>query len=78
MYACATTPVTCEITSEVAADQLHMSFSLGSVDPEADAELVEQVGLAELLLSAVCDTYEFADDGSVLMVTKLVGSTHAA
>ena len=78
VYACATAPATCDITFEVAADQLHMTFSLGSVDPEADAELVEQVGLAELLLAAVCDTYEFADDKSALMVTKLVGSTHAA
>jgi len=78
VYACATAPATCDITFKVADDQLDMSFSLGSVDPEEDAELFEQVGLAELLLAAVCDTYEFADDGSVLMVTKLVGSDDAA
>ena len=78
VYACATAPATCEITFEVRADQLGMSFSLGGVDPLEESELVEQVGLAELLLSAVCDSYEFADDGSVLQVTKLVGSAHAA
>jgi hypothetical protein len=54
-----------------------MAFSLGDVVPTEDEALAEQVGLAELLLSAVSDSYEVVDR-SELRVTKLAGVVHDA
>ncbi len=76
VYACATRPDVCDISFDVSADALSMSFSLGEASVEADPVVAEQVGLAQVLLSAVSDTYEFAPDGSALHVTKLVGGVH--
>ena len=78
VYACATAPATCKITFEVSQDRLAMSFTLGAVDPTQEEDLAEQVSLAQLLLSAVCDSCEIAEDGSALEVIKLAGSTYAA
>lgn len=78
VYACATQPASCDMTFSLTATSLNMSFSLGDVVPAEDEALAEQVGLAELLLSAVSDSYEVVDDCSELRVTKLVGVVHDA
>lgn len=78
VYACATSPELCEMTFCVKNDGLDMAFSLGDVVPADDEDLAEQVGLAELLLSAVSDSYEISPDRMVLQVTKLAGGVHAS
>lgn len=78
VYACATAPGLCEMTFNVTEASLSMSFSLGEVVPAEDEQLAEQVSLAELLLSAVSDSYEISQDGTVLHVLKLAGGAHAA
>lgn len=78
IYACATGPECVDMTFELTDNALLMSFSLGDVVPREQAELAEQVGLAELLLSAVSDSYQIAEDQSVLRVTKLAGGVHGA
>ena len=78
VYACATCPAVCDMTFCVSADSLSMEFSLGDADPRANDELAEQVGLAELLLSAVSDSYDISRERSAINVTKLVGGAHAS
>lgn len=78
VYSCATQPTACDMTFTLAEDSLHMVFSLGDAEPSEDETLAEQVGLAELLLSAVSDSYEISTEESVLHVVKLVGGAHAA
>lgn len=78
VYACATRPSSCEMTFSVSAESLSMVFSLGDVSPAEDEELAEQISLAELLLSAVSDSYTILEDSSELHVTKLVGVVHDA
>lgn len=73
VYACATAPELCEMTFSLSEDALHMEFSLGSVVPSDDPALAEHVELAQLLLEAVSDACEIAEDGSTLHVSKLVG-----
>lgn len=77
VYACATRPASCDMTFCITGDSLDMVFSLGDVVPTEDEALAEQVGLAELLLSAVSDSYEVVDR-SELRVTKLAGVVHDA
>ncbi|MDO4537615.1 MAG: ATP-binding protein [Coriobacteriales bacterium] len=80
VYACATEPVTCDISFEVSEQELLMSFSLGDQDPEDDdAEdgQGEPLGFALLLLEAVSDSCEVSADGTSLLVSKLVGGTYA-
>ncbi len=76
VYVCATKPGTCNIDFCVSSDALSMSFSLGSHNAADDPKLAEQIGLAELLLSAVSDSYEVASDGTSLCVTKLAGGAN--
>ncbi len=76
VYACATRPDVCDIDFEVSAEGLSMSFSLGDAAVDEDPSVMEQVGLAEVLLCAVSDSYEFSPDGAVLRATKLVGASH--
>ncbi len=78
VYACATDPALCEMTFSISDACLSMAFSLGETVPSEDDELAEQVGLAELLLSAVSDSYEVSWDTSLLYVTKRAGGAHAA
>ncbi len=75
--ACATHPTTCEMTFWVSEGSLRMAFSLGGTVPMEDDALAEQVSLAELLLSAVSDSYEISEDESVIYVTKLAGGADA-
>jgi serine/threonine-protein kinase RsbW len=77
VYARATRPASCDMTFCITGNSLDMVFSLGDVVPTEDEALAEQVGLAELLLSAVSDSYEVVDR-SELRVTKLVGVVHDA
>ena len=76
VYACATRPENCMITFDISDDGLHMEFSLGGAIDMANTALMEQAGLARVLLSAVSDSHEFSADGSTLLVTKLVGGTY--
>lgn len=78
VYACATRPELCEMTFEVTSDSLEMTFSLGSLQPADDEELAEQVGLAQVLLAAVSDSYAIAEDGTCLHVVKRAGGAYAA
>lgn len=78
VYACATRPGICEMTFCVSADSLRMVFSLGSSMPSDNEELAEQVSLAELLLSAVSDSYQILEESCELHVTKLAGVVHDA
>lgn len=78
VYSCATRPEACEMTFTLAEDSLHMVFSLGNASPSEDEVLAEQIDLAELLLSAVSDSYEISTKESALHVVKLVGGAHAA
>ena len=73
VYACATHPATCDISFEVTDDGIAMTFTLGGPLDAGDPAVVEQVGLAQVLLGAVSDSYEVSGDGSVLHVTKLAG-----
>lgn len=76
VYACATKPDICAITFEIQGSALEMSFSLGESSVEEEA-VAEQVSMAELLLSCVCDNYEVAPDGAVLLVSKRSGDENA-
>ncbi|MBR3158309.1 MAG: hypothetical protein IKG18_14970 [Atopobiaceae bacterium] len=76
VYACATRPDVCDIDFEVSAEGLNMSFSLGDAAIDEEPAIAEQVGLAQVLLSAVSDSYEVSPDGSMLRATKLVGAVH--
>jgi len=75
--ACATGPSTCDMTFWISERSLRMAFSLGGTMPTEDEAIAEQVSLAELLLSAVSDSYEIAEDGSMIYVTKLAGGADA-
>jgi len=77
VYACATRPELCEITFEITGASLDMTFGLGAASVE-DEGVFEQVSLAEMLLSCVCDSYEVAADGASLFVTKRAGGSHAS
>ncbi len=74
VFSCATNPGNCEIVFDLTEGAISMTFSLGADDSEEDE--LESLELAELLLSAVCDEYEVAEDGSALHVTKRT-SAHA-
>lgn len=78
VYACATRPGSCDMVFSLANDMLNMTFSLGDTNPSEDEEVAEQIELAELLLSAVSDSYEVADDGATLVVLKRAGDAHAS
>ena len=78
VYACATQPGICEMTFCISEESLRMVFSLGSAMPWENEELAEQISLAELLLSAVSDSYQINEESSELHVTKLVGVVHDA
>jgi serine/threonine-protein kinase RsbW len=73
VYSCATAPESCDVTFELSEAQVRASFSLGAepVDPSDDA-----LGLAELLLSAVCDEHGLSDDGSTLVLVKRAGQAY--
>lgn len=77
VYACATGPKCCEMTFSIDDASLSMAFELGDSVVSEEDELFEQASLAELLLSAVSDSYEINDDNSLLCVTKRAGSAHA-
>ena len=78
VYACATKPASCEIAFSLADDSLAMTFSLGDTLPKEGDESFEQVSFAELLLSAVSDSYEMDWDRHSLHVIKRAGGSHGA
>ena len=74
VLACATRPEGCAVGFTLGEGTLKMSFSLGTADiDEAD----EQVSMSRLLLSYVCESFEFADDGSALVVDLVAEGVHA-
>jgi serine/threonine-protein kinase RsbW len=70
VYSCATAPESCEITFELSEREVRATFSLGSQPVDTSDEAL---GLAELLLSAVCDEHGVASDGSALVLVKRAG-----
>ena len=73
VYSCATSPESCEVCFELASGEMRASFALGSQEPEdADGSL----GLAELLLAAVCDEHGVSDDGAWYTLVKRAGAAH--
>ena len=74
VLACATRPEGCAVGFTLGEGTLTMSFALGESDiDEAD----EQVSMSRLLLSYVCESFEFADDGSALVVDLVAEGVHA-
>ena len=73
VYCCATKPETCEVSFDLADGEIRATFALGSSDiDDEDGTL----GLAELLLSAVCDEHVVSDDGMFLHLVKRSGVAH--
>lgn len=77
VYACATHPEVCRIDFDVTDDGIAMEFSLGGPINTSDANVAEQVGLAQVLLTAVSDSFEVSPEGDSLHVTKLAGEIDA-
>ena len=77
VYACATHPEFCDVSFEVGDEGLKMAFSLGGPLDADDPVVAEQVGLAQVLLSAVSDFFEISPDDCLLHVTKMVGVVDA-
>lgn len=73
VYCCATAPQSCEISFSIAAGEVSATFALGPNEPDdRDGSL----GLAELLLSAVCDEHGVSPDGSSLRLVKRAGAVY--
>lgn len=72
VFACATRPSSCDVTFELADDEVRMTFSLGEGD--LDESVGADIDLIELLLSAVCDDYDVSEDGMTLELVKKVGA----
>lgn len=78
VVSCATKPGICDIEFDLDGGSLSMDFSLGEHDPAdgADAEAVQALDLAELLLEAVSDECGYSDDGSALHIVKRSAAKH--
>ncbi|MBP3893098.1 MAG: ATP-binding protein [Atopobiaceae bacterium] len=73
VYCCATKPDACEVSFDLLDGEMHTTFTLGMSDiDDEDGTL----GLAELLLSAVCDEHAVSDDGLYLHLVKRTGVAH--
>ena len=77
VFSCATSPSACDIAFTLSDEGISMDFSLGEADCEEGDEETESLDLAELLLSAVCDSYEVSPDGRTLHVVKRLEAAHA-
>lgn len=67
---CATAPGSCDISFALSEGEVRTTFALGAT---AINEADETLGLAELLLSAVCDEHGVSDDGRLLRLVKRAG-----
>lgn len=78
VVSCATKPESCDITFELDGKKLSMDISLGDTDPAegADADAVQALDLAELLLEAVCDECDYTEDGRALHIAKRSAAEH--
>lgn len=78
VVSCATKPDTCDIRFGLDGGSLSMDFSLGEHDPAegSDAEALQALDLAELLLEAVSDECDYSEDGSALHVVKRSAAKH--
>ena len=70
IYACATGPETCDVSFELDASAMRMSFSLGDEDIDEGTDLT----MVELLLSSVCDEFDVSEDATELLLSKKVGA----
>lgn len=61
IYSCSTKPDTCEVAFEISSEHIGMEFSLGEAGAQDDS-----VEYARLLLAAVCDEFDVAEDGTRL------------
>lgn len=79
VFACATKPGVCDIAFDVAAGSLSCSFTLGSERAQEDdtSEDTPAWAYADLILSAVCDSYEVDADAGRLSLTKRTDAAHA-
>lgn len=79
VVSCATRPASCDITFRLDGQRLSMDISLGDEDPAAgaDADAVQALDLAELLLEAVCDECDYTEDGQALHIAKGLAARHA-
>jgi len=68
VYSCATSPARCDITFTLGQGQVAMDFSLGdALDEQVEAAGFD-IGLAELLLSAVCDDFSITEEDTLHLV----------
>lgn len=74
VYACATSPEVVEVSFTVRPGALGMSFALGDGSSDEEDELAWTY--ADLILSAVCDSYQIDEDGNALVLEKLSDGQH--
>ena len=77
VFSCATCPAACDISFALTGEGISMDFSLGEGSCEESEDQAESLDLAELLLSAVCDSFEVTPDGRRLHVEKRLDVAHA-
>lgn len=81
VVSCATRPQSCDIDFglDEGSRALSMDISLGDHDPAEsdDADAVQALDLAELLLEAVCDECDYTEDGTALHILKRSAAQHA-
>lgn len=79
VVSCATQPDSCDIDFGLEEGALSMDISLGDHDPAEsdDADAVQALDLAELLLEAVCDECDYTEDGSALHILKRTAAQDA-
>lgn len=79
VFACATKPATCDIEFDVAPGSLACTFALGKERNPTDSESTEPAWTyADLILSAVCDSYEVDDEAGKLCLAKQTGAAHVS
>lgn len=75
VYACATGLSTCSITMSFTPDKATITFELGQEDPTQNEEAFAQdkadISLIELLLQAVCDTFDITSDNTLELVKQI-------
>ena len=71
VYACATAPSSVDIEFVVAEGSVRMGFALGTAEPDLEGD--PALSYANLLLAALCDSYEVDASAHVLRLAKMGG-----
>ena len=74
VYACATAPASVDVEFVLADDEVRMSFGLGATEPDLEGD--PALSYANLLLAALCDSYELDAAAQQLRIAKM-GGAHA-